>query len=50
MNKNSKNPQKKNEKNSNSKLNEFGGIYFSSHIKISDPNTKEILVKKRGDN
>jgi len=33
----------------NKKPNELGGFYFSSHIKIFDPNTKEILVKKRGD-
>lgn len=32
------------------KPNESGGVYFSSHLKISDPNTKEILVQMRGDN
>jgi hypothetical protein len=32
------------------KPNETGGVYFSSHLKISDPNTKEILVQMRGDN
>ena len=32
------------------KPNELGGVHFSSHIKIFDPNTKEILVQKRGDN
>jgi hypothetical protein len=26
-----------------------GGFMFSSAIKISDPNTKEILVQMRGD-
>jgi len=31
------------------KPNELNGVYFSSHIKISDPNTKEVLVQKRGD-
>lgn len=31
------------------KPNEIGGIYFSSSIKIFDPNSKEILVQKRGD-
>ncbi len=31
------------------KPNECGGIYFSSHLKISDPNTKEVLVQVRGD-
>jgi len=30
--------------------NESGGFYFSSSVKIYDPNTKEILVQKRGDN
>lgn len=29
--------------------NEFGGIQLSSSVKISDPNTKEILVHKRAD-
>ena len=32
------------------KPNELNGIYFSSSIKIFDPNTKEVLVNKRGDN
>lgn len=32
------------------KPNEFGGIYFSSTVKIFDPNTKQVLVQKRGDN
>lgn len=31
------------------KPNEFGGVYFSSSIKIFDPNTNEVLVQKRGD-
>ena len=31
------------------KPNEFGGIYFSSSVKIFDPETKEIIVQKRGD-
>jgi hypothetical protein len=31
-------------------FNEFSGIYFSSSIKIFDPNTNETLVHKRGDN
>lgn len=29
---------------------ELGGVYFSSSIKIFDPETNEILVQKRGDN
>lgn len=32
------------------KPNELGGFYFSSGVKITDPNTKEILVQIRGDN
>jgi len=32
------------------KPNEHGGFYFSSSVKITDPNTKEVLVHKRGDN
>jgi hypothetical protein len=31
------------------KPNETGGFYFSSHIKISDPNTNEVFVQQRGD-
>ena len=30
------------------KPNELGGIEFAAHIKIFDPNTKEVLVKQRG--
>lgn len=33
----------------NKKPNETGGFHFMSHVKIFDPNTKEILVQKRGD-
>lgn len=33
----------------NAKPNENGGVYFSSSIKIFDPNTNEVLVQKRGD-
>ncbi len=29
---------------------EHGGFYFSSHLKITDPNTKEVLVQTRGEN
>ena len=32
------------------KPNEYGGVYVSTHLKIFDPNTKEVLVQKRGDN
>ena len=32
------------------KPNETGGFYFSSFLKITDPNTKEVLVETRGDN
>jgi len=31
------------------KPNELGGFYFSSSVKITDPNTEEILVQIRGD-
>jgi hypothetical protein len=31
------------------KPNEQVGFYFSSGIKITDPNTKEVLVQMRGD-
>ena len=33
----------------NTKPNESGGIYFSSSVKITDPNTEEVLVQVRGD-
>jgi hypothetical protein len=33
-----------------SKPDEKGGFYFSSSIKIFDPNTEEVLVQQRGDN
>jgi hypothetical protein len=32
------------------KPNDTNGMLFSSVIKIFDPNTKEVLVHKRGDN
>lgn len=32
------------------KPNEQAGFYFSSGIKIFDPNSQEVLVQKRGDN
>jgi hypothetical protein len=32
------------------KPNEHGGFYFSSSVKITDPDTKEVLVQMRGDN
>lgn len=31
------------------KPNENNGVYLSSHIKIYDPNTKEVFVQKRAD-
>ena len=31
------------------KPNENAGFYFSSSIKIFDPNTQQVLVQKRGD-
>jgi hypothetical protein len=31
-------------------VNEQGGFYFSSAIKIHDPETQEVLVQMRGDN
>lgn len=38
-----------NSKVSLSKPNETGGIHVMTHLKISDPNTKQILLQKRGD-
>lgn len=31
------------------KPDESGGFYFSSFLKITDPNTKEVLIETRGD-
>lgn len=42
--------EEKTGQNPEKKTNEHTGVYFSSHIKIYDPNTKEVLVQKRGDN
>ena len=36
-------------KEKSAKPNESRGIYFSSSIKITDPNTNEVLVQVRGD-
>ena len=41
--------EEKRGKTSSAKPNEVGGFYFSSGIKIFDPQTKEVLVQKRGD-
>lgn len=48
MNKTVEQP-KETPENSGPKPNETGGFYFSSSIKIFDPETKEILVQTRGD-
>lgn len=44
-----KQDQNKQEKLTQPKPNEFSGVYFSSFVKIYDPNTKQVLVQKRGD-
>ena len=31
------------------KPNEYGGVQVSTHLKIFDPNTQQVLVQKRGD-
>lgn len=46
---NAENQPKIEEKEPQKKPNEIGGVYFSSTIKIFDPETNEILVQKRGD-
>lgn len=50
MNNNEDKNKAENTEKPQTKPNETGGVYFSSHLKISDPNTKEILVQMRGDN
>ena len=48
------NKQENNQNSQDSKVevhpNESGGFYFSSFLKITDPNTSEVLVQTRGDN
>ena len=41
--------QKSSESAAPPKLNEYAGFYLSTHIKITDPNTGQVLVQKRGD-
>lgn len=50
MNENSEENVKTQDERPSPKPNETGGFYFSSHIKISDPNTNEVFVQQRGDN
>ena len=50
MNNKSEKVDQKEEILTEKKPNDIGGFYFSSAIKIFDPNTEEILVQKRGDN
>ncbi len=49
MNNKSKNEGKQ-VKSPPTKPNEVGGFYFSSSVKIFDPNSQEVIVHKRGDN
>lgn len=47
------NEKKENEKKPTQdgiKPNETGGFYFSSSVKIFDPNSQEIILHTRGDN
>ena len=44
------NKEKQPSERQESKPNELGGFYFSSSVRITDPNTKEVLVQIRGDN
>lgn len=39
-----------NQNETEQKPNETGGFYFSTTLKIFDPETNEILVQQRGDN
>lgn len=48
-NMNNQQNQKPAEGKTEKRPNEVGGFYFSSHLKIHDPNSKEVLVKMRGD-
>ena len=37
------------EKTEPAKVDEFNGVFFSTSVKIHDPNTEEVLVHLRGD-
>ena len=37
------------EKTEPTKVDEFNGVFFSTSVKIHDPNTEEVLVQLRGD-
>jgi len=50
MNDKRSNLPKESSKDQGKKPNEYGGVYVSTHLKIFDPNTQEVLVQKRGDN
>jgi len=50
MNKKTENKDQNIDPDDNRKVDEKGGFYFSSAIKIYDPNTEEVLVQMRGDN
>lgn len=49
MNDHKSNIEGKKEASNTRKPNENAGVYFSSSIKIFDPNTDQVLVHKRGD-
>lgn len=42
--------EKVDQKEEQKPVNETGGFYFSTTIKIFDPETEEVLVQQRGDN
>lgn len=46
----SQNSNKNQSGNGSVKPNEQAGFYFSSSVKIFDPNSKQVIVQKRGDN
>jgi GTPase SAR1 family protein len=49
MNQNNEKTQELQENKDKKPVDEVSGFYFSSSVKIFDPNTDEILVQKRGD-
>jgi hypothetical protein len=50
MNDNTKNIVEEKSEKPEAKPSDTGGFYFSSFLKITDPNTEEVLVHTRGDN
>lgn len=49
MSENTQNNSKIKDEKAEKKPNEHGGFYFSSFVRVFDPNTNQVIVEKRGD-